>query len=295
MPTPPTAPAIPAWRLSRGRCLTFEQPRLMAILNLTPDSFSDGGALASVEAAVERARECIDQGADMLDVGGESTRPGAERVPAAEQIRRVIPVIAGIRAAGIETPISVDTTLSEVARSALDAGADAINDVSAGSEDPQVFHIASTRGAGLVLMHRLRPPDEDVYSHEYRRAPIAGDIGAVVRTGLKERMQAAVKAGVEMEAIALDPGLGFGKTVPQNLDLMRQPGRVAVLGRPLLWGPSRKSFLGALAGVDTPAARDAVSVAAAVLMHQVGVRFFRVHDVAVHRQALAVATAFAAK
>ncbi len=292
MPTPPTAPAIPAWRLSRGRCLTFEQPRLMAILNVTPDSFSDGGALTSVEAAVERARECIDQGADMLDVGGESTRPGAQRVPAAEQIRRVVPVIAGIRTARIEVPISVDTTLSQVARSALDAGADAINDVSAGAEDPQIFHIASTRGAGLVLMHRLRPPDEDLYSHEYRQAPIAGDIGTVLRTGLAERLRAAAEAGVELEAIALDPGLGFGKTVPQNLALMRRPAELADLGRPLLWGASRKSFLGALAGVKTPADRDAASVAAAVLMHRVGIRFFRVHDVLAHRQALAVATAF---
>lgn len=291
-PMPPTAPTIPPWRLGRDRRLPFERPRLMAILNVTPDSFSDGGCLATVELAVERARQCAAEGADVLDVGGESTRPGAEPVPVAEQIRRVCPVIERIRAAGIELPITVDTTRSQVAAAALAAGADGINDVSGGQDDPQVLHIASTHAAGIILMHRLRPPKQDVYSHEYARAPLAGDIVTIVRAGLAGRLQAALEAGVEAAAIALDPGLGFGKTVEQNLALMARPRELESLGAPLLFGASRKSFIGALAGVEAPGERDAASVAAAVLMQRAGARFFRVHAVAAHRQALDLAAEF---
>lgn len=290
-PSPATTP--PPWRCRRDRRLTFDTPRLMAILNLTPDSFSDGGELPTVEAAVGRARQFADEGADVLDVGGESTRPGAERIPAEEQIRRVVPAIRAIRDAGLDLPITIDTTLAVVAAAALDAGADAINDVSAGTDDPRILDLAGESGAGLILMHRVLPPERDVYSHQYARAPVAGDIVNVVRAGLAEHLAGARAAGVEEEAIVLDPGLGFGKSVEQNLALMRRAAELADLGRPLLLGASRKSFLGKLAGETEPSRRDVASALATALMRRAGAAFFRVHTVAMHRQALRLADAFA--
>ncbi len=292
-PTPAPADTPPPWHVSRRCLLSFDEPRLLAILNLTPDSFSDGGELPTVAAAVDRAHAALAAGADMLDIGGESTRPGARRVDAGEQIRRVVPVIRAIRNAGLDAPISVDTTLAAVAEAALAAGADAINDVSAGSDDPQILRIASTTGAGLILMHRLLPPNQDVYSHQYSRTPIEGDIVEVVRSGLDASLRNAVAAGVPAESIALDPGLGFGKSVEQNLALMRSAAALSALGRPILFGASRKSFLGRLSGAGEPGERDAASAAATLLMYQTGARFFRVHDIGAHRQALRMAAAFA--
>jgi dihydropteroate synthase len=291
--SPSSATTPPSWRCRRDRRLTFDTPRLMAILNLTPDSFSDGGELPTVEAAVGRARQFADEGADVLDVGGESTRPGAERIPAEEQIRRVVPAIRAIRDAGLDLPITIDTTLAVVAAAALDAGADAINDVSAGTDDPRILDLAGESGAGLILMHRVLPPERDVYSHQYARAPVAGDIVNVVRAGLAEHLAGARAAGVEEEAIVLDPGLGFGKSVEQNLALMRRAAELAHLGRPLLLGASRKSFLGKLAGETEPSRRDVASALATALMRRAGAAFFRVHTVAMHRQALRLADAFA--
>ncbi len=271
--------------------MTFDQPRLMAVINVTPDSFSDGGEHMSPTAAICFAEMCLDAGADLLDIGGESTRPGAARVSPDEQIQRIQPVINGLRSAGIDAPITIDTTSSTVARAALDAGADAINDVSAGLEDPAILNLASDRHAGLILMHRVRPPDQDTYSHTYAAPLVEGDIVAAVVRFLQDRVEAAVQAGVALDAIAVDPGLGFGKTVEQNLHLMAEVGRLAVLGRPILLGASRKSFIGHVAGIDEPAERDGASVAAAVLMYRAGGRFFRVHDIAMHRRGLAVAKA----
>ncbi len=262
----------------------------MGILNLTPDSFSDGGQLASVDDAVRRAEQMASEGVDMLDLGGESTRPGAQRVSAEEQIRRVIPALAAIRKRLPDIPISIDTTLSKVAQAALDEGADAINDVSAGMEDPLVLDLVAQRRAGIVLMHRLKPPGEDVFSDRYTQEPdyATGGGGGVVETVkrfLGERVAAALQAGCARESIVVDPGLGFGKSVAQNAELIR---RVAELssGFPVLSALSRKSFVAKLSGTADMADRLPGTVALSVFMLERGCRLFRVHDVREHRLAL---------
>lgn len=260
----------------------------MGIVNATPDSFSDGGALLNAEAGADHAERLAAQGADMLDIGGESTRPGAQRVSAQEQIARVVPIIERLRARGCSSPISVDTTLSSVARAALDAGADAVNDVSAGSDDPAMLDLVAARGCGLVLMHRLRPPDADSYSHAYAREPeYPGGVVRAVTGFLRGRIEAARARGVSVGAIVADPGLGFGKSVAQNFELMASLGAMQrSLGVPVLAGASRKSFLGAVSGRADPSKRDAESVGAAAAMLTRGVRLFRVHAVEAHRRAL---------
>lgn len=285
------------WHLGGGRVLALDRARIVAVLNVTPDSFSDGGSLPDADAAARAALEAVAAGADAIDLGGESTRPGAVRVSAEEQIRRVVPALRAIRDAGVDAPISVDTTLCAVAAAALDAGADAINDVSAGREDPGLFGLAADRGAGLVLMHRLRAPGEDRYSDRHDAPPDYGDAGAglgvvaSVRAFLLERAEAAERAGVAREAIAIDPGLGFGKTVAQNFELIAGVGSLVATGRPVLVGASRKSFIGRAGGAEAPADRAAGSAGAAVAMRLGGAALFRVHDVATHVQALRVADA----
>lgn len=280
------------WRLARGGSLALDAPRIIAIINVTPDSFSDGGKLATVDDAVDAMRRAVEDGAAMLDIGGESTRPGADRVAADEQIRRVIPAISAARRAGIETPISVDTTLASVARAALDAGADAVNDVSAGNEDPAMLPLAAQRACGIVLMHRLKPPESDRYSHLHTTTPAYehtdGVVGAV-RQFLCERADAALAAGIARDAIVLDPGLGFGKSVEQNFALIARARTIAELGFPLLSAASRKSFIGKVSGEADPSRRVAGSVAISVAHALAGVRLFRVHDVKEHAQALKVA------
>lgn len=283
-----------AWRISPAFTLSLDRPRVMAILNVTPDSFSDGGRHASLEAALERATQAAEQGADVLDVGGESTRPGAARVPPAEQIARVVPVIHAIRRVGVfPGPITVDTTRAEVARAALDAGADAINDVAAGLEDPAMLPLAASRGCGIVLMHRLSPPELDQYSDRYQHPPPYTDVVEEVRAFLKDRLTAALHAGLHSHAMLLDPGLGFGKSVEQNLALIRGTPRLLSLGRPVLSGVSRKSFAGRLGlGRDSdPSERLAPSLALSVLHLFHGARVFRVHDVRPHVEALRAAWA----
>lgn len=279
--------------MGHGRSLALDKPRLMAVLNVTPDSFSDGGEIGGVDDAVHRAREAIDAGAAMLDVGGESTRPGAERMDASEQIRRVAPAIEAIRGAGIACPISVDTTLAPVARAAIEAGADCVNDVSAGREDERMLALAAERSCGLVLMHRLRPPGDDRYSDRYAGdAPdyaAGGGVVATVRAFLGARAAAAMDAGVAREAIVLDPGLGFGKTVEQNLALIAAARSLSAEGFPLLSAASRKSFVGRLSGAEEPRDRVAGSVVVSVAQALAGVRLFRVHDVREHAEALRVA------
>jgi dihydropteroate synthase len=284
-------PALSLWAMAHDHTLALDRGRVMAILNVTPDSFSDGGAIDSPARARDAALRAVDEGADMLDIGGESTRPGAQRVPAEEQIRRVVPAIEAIRAAGIALPISVDTTLAPVAREAIEAGADAVNDVSAGDEDPAMFPLAAESGAGLILMHRLRPPDADRFSDQYiDDAPnYPYGVLADVRTFLVDRARRAESAGVSHDSILLDPGLGFGKTVPQNVELMRGVPSLVASGWPVLVGASRKSFLGALTGQPDPLARLEASVAAAVLMRMGGASVFRVHDAGPHVRALAIA------
>jgi dihydropteroate synthase len=283
---------MPVWRLSPRFTLALDRPRVMAILNVTPDSFSDGGRYASLEQALERAGEAAAEGADLLDVGGESTRPGASPVPPQEQIRRVVPVIDAIRRRGLfPGPITIDTTRAEVARAALDAGADAVNDVSAGTEDPGMLNLAASRGCGMVLMHRLAPPRHDRYSDRYEQPPDYQDVVESVLAFLAERLSAVLRAGVEPEAVLLDPGLGFGKTVEQNLALIRGTPRLLCLGRPVLSGVSRKSFAGRVGlGRDSdPSERLASSLALSVLHLAFGARVFRVHDVRSHVEALRAA------
>lgn len=285
---------VPRWRLARGKCICLDRPAIMAILNVTPDSFFDGGRFPNTDAVINAAGAAVDAGASILDIGGESTRPGATRVDPQEQMRRVIPAVRGIRAAGgalATIPISVDTTLSEVAGAAIDAGADAINDVSAGTEDTGMFALAARTGAGLVLMHRLAAPGSDSYSDGYATPPVYGDVVAEVREFLRERMEAAVSAGVGRESIVLDPGLGFGKTVEQNLELIRRTGELLPLGRPILSGLSRKSFTARSAGVrgEPPSERLGATLGLSRAHRDAGASLFRVHDVAEHAALLGVA------
>jgi dihydropteroate synthase len=275
-----------------GQWIDVSSPRVMAILNVTPDSFSDGGKLGSIDAIVRAAVEALDAGASVLDVGGESTRPGAVRVDADEQIARVVPAIRAIRDALLDrgagpshVPISIDTTLAPVARAALDAGATIINDVSGGLEDPSILTLAAERRAGLILMHRERAPDQDRYSTAYESgsAPIPGDVVAHVERALRSLLESAIRAGVNERSIILDPGLGFGKTVGQNLELIRGTERLLAIGRPLLSALSRKSFVGALSAAPGqtlgPESRLGGTIALTLEHLRRGVRLFRVHDV----------------
>lgn len=281
------------WRLGTR---PVRLPAVMGILNITPDSFSDGGSYAGVAEAVARARAMVEEGAAIIDVGGESTRPGAERVGPAEQIARVVPVIEGIRKAGVRAAITVDTTLAAVAEAALraasGAGADGINDVSAGEEDPGVLALAARAGCGLVLMHRLRPPGRDRYSDGYgAERPVYGDVVSEVKGYLERRARAAEAAGVARAAIVVDPGLGFGKTVEQNLELIERTGEIAALGYPVLSGLSRKSFVGraVLQRDSAPGERVGASVELSVRHARAGALVFRVHDVREHIGALGAA------
>lgn len=301
----PAARAGPAdvWRLGGGARVVLDRPRVMGILNVTPDSFSDGGQWLDPARAAAHAAAMVSAGADMLDIGGESTRPGAGRVPASEQIRRVVPVVRAVRAAGIGVPITIDTTLAAVAEAGLDAGADGINDVSGGLDDATMLAVAARRECGIVLMHRLRAPADDRYSTGYNAEPeYAGGVVREVRERLAGMLEAARAAGVEAERVLLDPGLGFGKSVGQNLALVRSMAELAGVGRPMLGAASRKSFVGrvsgepaeggaSLGGAWGPVGRMAGSIAFALAMLTRGVRTFRVHDVAEHRRALDAAWA----
>jgi dihydropteroate synthase len=244
----------------------------MGVLNVTPDSFSDGGRHATPEAALRRGLELFEAGADVVDVGGESTRPGATRVGAGEQTRRVAPVIEELRRRGPGL-VSVDTTLAEVARAALDAGADLVNDVSGLRFDPELGGLVAGRGVPVVLMH-LRGDFAGMH-HEPRYADVLGEVAAELEAALGR----ALGCGIEREQVLLDPGVGFSKTAAHSLALLRGLGRLHALGRPLVVGPSRKSFIGSVTG--KPAGErlygTAAAVSAAVLA---GAQVLRVHDVA---------------
>ncbi len=267
---------------------TFDGPGpfLMGVVNTTPDSFSDGGQFLAADAAVAHAERLVAEGADLLDIGGESTRPGAAEVPAAVEASRVVPVIERLRAGGCAVPISVDTRKAEVARAALRAGADLVNDVSALS-DPALREVVAEAGVPAVLMH-MRGTPSDMAS----RAVYADVVGEVERE-LAAALARAVAAGVREELILLDPGLGFAKTAPHSLALLAALPRLARLGRPLVVGPSRKSFIGAISGapVGERLPGTLAAVAACVLS---GVEVIRVHDVAPARQAALVAFAIRA-
>ncbi|MBL4808787.1 MAG: dihydropteroate synthase [Phycisphaerales bacterium] len=279
---------MPVWKISNTRAIDLDRPCVVCILNATPDSFADGGEHNSVRSAVDRVRQAIDQGADMVDIGGESTRPGALRVDDGEQIRRVVPIIEAIRGAGLDIPISIDTTRSGVARVALGAGADVMNDVSGMTEDLGMFGLAADVGCGVVLMHRLRSSELDSYSDRYEDEPEYGDVVDEVCGVLGRQRDAAVEAGVLMDRIVLDPGLGFGKSVEDNLALIDRTGEIVGLGCLVMSGLSRKSFVGrAVLGRDSePGERVDASVGLSLTHLRAGARVFRVHDVLEHRLAL---------
>jgi dihydropteroate synthase len=261
-------------RLPGGRTLRLgERTLLMAIVNVTPDSFADGGARFDADRAVEDALHMETLGADLIDVGGESTRPGSEPLPAAEELARVTPVV---RALGrrLRIPFSIDTYKAAVAEAALDAGASIVNDVSALSYDPALGGVVARRGAGIVLMHtRGRPRDM------YREAEY-GDVVADVRRELHERLASARMAGIPDECILVDPGIGFGKRAEHSSTLIARLHELASLGRPLLAGPSRKSFLQRSIGERSPSQREFGSAAAVTACVLAGVHVVRVHGVA---------------
>jgi len=283
------------WRVSPSRTVALDRPVLMGILNITPDSFSDGGRFLDAGPAVSRALEMIDEGAEIIDVGGESTRPGSRRMPARTQMMRVVPVIRRLRGR-TQALISIDTTLAEVAAAAIDAGADLINDTSACCDDTEMAPLAAARGCGLILMHRPQRPEDDSYSDRHEQPPHYDDVVAFVREALRERIAVVTAKGVQHQSIVLDPGLGFGKTVEHNVQLMARISEIGVIeGRtyPVLTGASRKSFIGKISGAPDPQRRIAGTVAANVAQYLSGARLFRVHDVRPHREALAVAEAIA--
>ena len=266
------------WRL-RSQTLTFGRvPLLMGIVNVTPDSFSDGGQFFDAAVAIEHGLQLACEGADIIDVGGESTRPGSEPVAAAEELRRVIAVVDGL-ACATELPISIDTSKAAVARAALAAGAEIINDVSALTADDEMAAVAVEAGCGVVAMHiQGRPKSMQIEPHY-------DDVVAEVGAYLAERRDTLVAAGIAAERLALDPGLGFGKTTEHNLALLRSIGRFQALGCPVLVGPSRKRFIGDVLG-NLSADRTAGTVGVCLALAQAGVQILRVHDVSAVRQAL---------
>ena len=257
---------------------------VMGVLNVTPDSFSDGGVFYDHEAAVRHGLGMAREGADLIDVGGESTRPGAEPVPAEEERERVVPVIKRL-SAEVDVPISIDTTKAEVARAALDAGAAIVNDVSAG-RDPGIFGAARETGAGLVLMHMQGEP------RTMQADPHYDDVVRDVRDELRARVEAAEEAGVERSRLVVDPGIGFGKTVDHNLSLLKHADALFELGVPVLVGPSRKSFLGKLLGSEVDDRLEGTAAAVAWLA-SCGVHIVRVHDVREMARVVRVADAIA--
>ncbi len=262
--------------------LSLDRPRIMAVLNVTPDSFSDGGRHLRPADAVARALAMLAAGADILDIGGESTRPGADPVPEAEELDRVIPVIEALRAAGVTAPISIDTRKAAVAAAAFAAGADLFNDVSALTHDPASPALAAASGKPVVLMHARGDP------RTMQDAPVYADVLLDVMDFLAARVAAAEAAGVPRGRILIDPGIGFGKTVAHNLALIRGLAILHGLGCAILFGASRKRFIGAIADVADPAARGPGSLAVALEASSQGAQVLRVHDAAETRQALAL-------
>jgi len=271
----------PALTLPDGRSLSLDEaPLLMGIVNVTPDSFSDGGLLGSAEAAVAHGLRLVAEGAAIVDIGGESTRPGHETVDAATELARVLPVIAGLKTRS-DAPISIDSYKAEVAEVALAAGASIVNDVWGAQRDPRIAAVAARAGAPMVLMHNRDAIDASL------------DIFDDVRRFLERSIAIATAAGVPRGQIVVDPGIGFGKTPRQNLDLIRDLDRLSVLGCPILLGASRKSTLGRITGRKIPAERLAATLSAHLYGASRGAAILRVHDVAPHVDALKVWAAIA--
>jgi dihydropteroate synthase len=261
----------------------FPRPSVMGVVNVTPDSFSDGGVNLDPDDAVASARRMLAEGAAIVDVGGESTRPGAEGVDATEELRRVGSVLQALRG---EVPVSVDTSKAEVARRAVELGAELVNDVNALRADSELAGVVADSGAYLCLMHMQGEPRTMQVDPHY------DDVVSEVAAFLEGRLRAAVAAGIAEERICLDPGIGFGKTVEHNFELIRRLGELTALGRPVLVGISRKSSLGKLLGdPDATTGSVAASVGAAVAAYERGATILRVHDVREHVEALAAARA----
>jgi dihydropteroate synthase len=261
--------------------------RVMGVVNVTPDSFSDGGRYLDPQLAVAHGLELARDGAAILDIGGESTRPGAEPVGVDEELRRVIPVIAGLAAADerSQTELSVDTSKSVVAAEALRRGATLVNDVTALRGDPKMAEVIAEHGADCCLMHMLGEP------RTMQDDPRYDDVVSDVKAFLEERLKFAVEHGIDESRVILDPGIGFGKTAAHNLELVNRLDELVALGRPVMIGASRKSFIGRITGRADPSEREAGTIAINVLAYERGATVFRVHDVAPSYDALTVAAA----
>jgi dihydropteroate synthase len=275
------SPEPTVWRL-RSRRLALDRPLLMGVLNVTPDSFSDGGLFTHPRAAIEKGRELAADGADVVDVGGESTRPGSGGVDVATEMERVLPVVSELSADGII--VSIDTAKAAVAAAAVEAGAEIINDIAAGA-DPDMLSVMADTGAGAVLMHMQGIP------RTMQEDPHYDDVVAEVREFLVDRAGRAEAAGISPGSIMLDPGIGFGKTVDHNLELLRRLGDLVATGYPILVGASRKGFLGKLTGVEDPRERDVATAATTALAVVAGAAMVRVHDVQSSRQAALISFA----
>lgn len=267
------------WRIHGTDHDLSQRGMVMGIVNVTPDSFSDGGRFLDTGRAVEHALQLISEGADILDIGGESTRPGAEPVEAAEEMRRVLPVIRAVRSE-TKTLISIDTMKASVARAALEAGADIINDVTGLRADPAMLRLASECDAGLIIMHMIGTPQT------MQKLPHYDDVVGEVRTYFETRLRNLEQAGISSERIVLDPGFGFGKTLEHNLSLMRSLPDLAACNRPIMVGVSRKSMIARLLESDEIEDRDWPTVALTAHARQLGARLVRVHDVKPNVQAM---------
>lgn len=273
--------------MTTQKLLDYVRPRIMGILNVTPDSFSDGGKHQALERAVAHGVEMAEAGADIIDVGGESVRPGAQRIGAAEQKRRVLEVVGALRMRLPQSVlISIDTTLGEVAAAALDVGAGMINDVSAACEDPEMLDLAAEWEVPIVLMHMCGIPDAISKKKEHYY-----DVVGEVETFLRERALAARRAGIKEQSIILDPGIGFGKGRVHNLLLLARLECIVDIGYPVLLGTSRKRFMGSLVNIGEPRKLLPATCATTALGVMAGVSIFRVHDVAENRQVADVAWA----
>ncbi len=267
------------WKTRRAVLDLSRRARVMGILNLTPDSFSDGGAHRDGKSALEHALAMVAEGAEIIDIGGESTRPGALVVPAKEEIRRTAPVVEALRAAW-DGLISIDTSKAAVARAALAAGADIVNDVSGLLADPEMPEACAAAGCGVVAMHLPGNP------RTMQIAPRYGNVVAEIRDYFERRLEALTAAGLDPATLCFDPGIGFGKTAAHNLELLRGIGRVGVPGFPLLLGVSRKSFIASALGTKEPAAREWPTVALTASTREAGVMLHRVHAVRRNVEAL---------
>jgi dihydropteroate synthase len=270
-----------SWRVA-GRELSLQRPLIIGVVNVTPDSFSDGGRFLGAEAGVAHGQRLLVEGADLIDVGGESTRPGADPVDEEEELRRVIPVIKELVVSG--ALVSIDTAKPSVARAALGVGAVAVNDVTGGA-DPQMVPVVAAAGAGVILMHMQGTP------RTMQIDPSYGDVVGEVSEFLRIRAERAQAGGVDHDAIAVDPGIGFGKSLDHNLTLLRNLPVLTGLGYPLAVGTSRKAFLGRLTGAADPMDRDLATAVSVALAVERGADLIRVHNVSACKEAVAVALA----